>query len=452
MPSNYQFVSADATEIIERLTASYEKMCGVTVRPASPERLFILWIADVIVQTYAAINIAANQNIPSRATGSNLDALAELVWAQKRPAAQKASCTVRFSISEAQPSAILIPAGTRVTDASRSLFWATTEDVYIPIGATSADVTVYCMEAGTAGNGFVVGQINTIVDLFPYYSKCANTTAAGGGADAATDAEFYEILRASMDAYSTAGPVGAYEYWAKSVSTEIADVKVVRPRRAYLKTVTVYAGHAFVGGSNLDTDTLTVSVAGSSTLAEADTDYTFTYDGNLLEITVKSDGDLASAANLDVRFQRDGAGVVEIYALMEDGTIAGTSIKDRILAACNDDKVRPLTDQVSVLDPNLRTCTIDFTYYLARSSEKSASEIETAVNAAVKQYKQWQCSKLGRDINPSMLISLLMAAGVKRVTVRAPTYTVMSDGSDYVRPQIASFSSTTVVNGGYEDD
>ena len=106
-----------------------------------------------------------------------------------------------------------------------------------------------------------------------------------------------------------------------------------------------------------------------------------------------------------------------------------------------------------MLDPKLRTCTIDLTYYLARSSEKSASEIETAVNAAVKQYKQWQCSKLGRDINPSMLISLLMAAGVKRVTVRAPTYTVLSDGSDHVRPQIASFSSsTTVVNGGYEDD
>lgn len=235
---------------------------------------------------YAAINIAANQNIPSRAAGSNLDALAELVWAKERPNAQKATCTVRFAISESQVSAILIPAGTRVTDASRALFWTTHEDVYIPIGATSAEVPVYCETAGTVGNDYVVGQINTIVDLFPYYSSCTNITVSGGGSDAATDEEFYEMLRASMDAYSTAGPVGAYTYWAKSVSTEIADVKAIRPKRAIEKNVPVYDGHAFLGGDNLDLSTLVVSKVGGSAPARAGTDYTATYIDGLLDLRI----------------------------------------------------------------------------------------------------------------------------------------------------------------------
>ena len=34
----------------------------------------------------------------------------------------------------------------------------------------------------------------------------------------------------------TAGPKGAYEYWAKSVSSEIADVCVIQPRQAITDT------------------------------------------------------------------------------------------------------------------------------------------------------------------------------------------------------------------------
>lgn len=44
-------------------------------------------------------------------------------------------------------------------------------------------------------------------------------------------------------------------------------------------------------------------------------------------------------------------GAVDLYVLMDDGTIATTEIKNAVLAACNDDTVRPLTDKVSVKDP-----------------------------------------------------------------------------------------------------
>lgn len=446
MASSYQFISADASEIVERLTASYEKLCGITVQPASPERLFILWIADVIAQTYANINIAANQNIPSRAVGSNLDALAELVWAKERPQAQRASCTVRFTISEGQASAILIPAGTRVTDSNRKLFWATREDVYVPIGQTSAEAAVYCETVGTVGNGYLAGQINTAVDLFPYYAECENITESDGGADEASDAEFYEILRASMDAYSTAGPVGAYTYWAKQVSTQIADVKVIRPVRTIRKTVRLNGKCAYLYGENFDVPSLTV--AGASVGEDYNTECT---DG-LLTITVSDGGKLAEVDSIDIELKCVEAGTVCIYALMQDGTAATQEIKAQILAACNDDTVRPLTDTVRVEDPKTAEYDIDFTYYLSRDASVSASEIEAAVQEAVKQYRQWQCAKLGRDINPSKLVALLMDCGVKRVELRRPTFTKLSDGSDHTAPQIAVFGRSNIVSGGYEDE
>ena len=173
--TQYQFVSTDTGALVSSLVAGYERITGTSVQPASPEKLFIQWVADIIIQERIINN-----------------------------------CTERFYISEAQETAILIPIGTRVTDASNTLVWETVEDVYVSIGSTYADVQIQCQTAGVVGNDYSAGQINTIIDLFNYYDHCENTTASDDGADAATDDEYYGLMRASQDAYSTAGPKGGY--------------------------------------------------------------------------------------------------------------------------------------------------------------------------------------------------------------------------------------------------
>ncbi len=225
--TEYQFISTDTEEIVTQLVAMYEAITKTTVQPASPERLFIQWVANIIIQERVLTNYVGNQNIPSRAEGENLDALAELFYEKNRPGAKAATCTVRFQISEAQQTAILIPAGTRIQGGD--LVWETTEDQYVPIGETSVDAQVRCQTAGVVGNGYAIGQIKQLVDIYDYYSECANITVSGGGADEATDDEFYELLRLSMDAYSDAGARGGYIYFAKKDNTEIGDVAVVSP-------------------------------------------------------------------------------------------------------------------------------------------------------------------------------------------------------------------------------
>ncbi len=232
--TEYQFVDTTASTVLSTIIKKYESLCKVTVQPASPERLFCDWAAAVITQLLVDINYTANQNIPSRAEGDNLDALAQLVYQQTRPDASASTVTMRMTISEAQESAILIPAGTRVTDTENTYYWATDENVYITAGDTYADVSCTCQTTGTETNGFAIGQITELVDVFDYYLSCENITESDGGSDVPTDDEFYELMRASMDAFSVAGPHGAYIYFAKQVSSEIADVVSNSPTPGYV--------------------------------------------------------------------------------------------------------------------------------------------------------------------------------------------------------------------------
>ena len=372
----YQFIPTDTDSVISIAVAMYEKLTGTVVHPASPEMQFIRWVSNIIIRERALNNYTGNQNIPSRAEGENLDALAELTYLRERPESKAATCKMKFSISEAQTTAILIPAGTRITDTDGTLTWETVADVYVPIGQTSAEIQARCQTVGVIGNGYAVGQINALVDVYDYYSECKNVTASEGGADRATDDEYYELMRDSMDAFSCAGARGGYIYWAKQVSTEIADV-----------------------------------VANSPT-----------------------------------------PGVVKIYVLMEGGALAGAQMKSEVLAACSEDRRRPLTDQVSVADAEVVTYNINFTYYLQNGRTKSAAEIAAAVAEAVEQYKAWQCAKLGRDINPDELREYLYHTGIKRIELTAPVFTSLRDGSNKTVPQVARVGTVTITNGGYEDE
>ena len=385
---DFQFVSTDTSALVDEMTEEYETRTGETVKPGSPEKLMISWAASILTQLMVKLNYAANQNLPSRAGGDNLDALAELFYTSKRPEARSAVCTVRFHISEAQATSILIPAGTRVTDGSHTLYWETLVDAYVPIGATYADVRVQCQTAGTVGNDWNSGTINTIVDLYDYYSGCENIVVSDGGSERLGDDAFYAILRSSLDGMSTAGARGNYIYHAKAVSSEIADVVVNSPT----------------------------------------------------------------------------PGEVRIYVLMADGEKASETLKQSVYEACNADTVRPLTDHVVMGDPQEAEYDISLTYYVPSDSSQSSADLETAVQAAVRDYILWQSGRLGRDINPSKLISMLMAVGIKRVDLLAPVYTKLRDGNVYTRegsgvsipvemiPEIAKVRSVTITNGGIEDE
>lgn len=363
------FVDSDASTILSEMISGYESETGRTLYPADPVRLLLSYTAAVISQERALINDSAKMNVPRFARGEYLDSLSEIFRGVERLEAVPAECVMKFTISAAQESGVIIPAGTRAT-ADGSVTFATVSDIVIPAGETSGSVRAVCDIPGTVGNGYLAGQIKNCVDIFPYFSAVENVGDSGGGSDRESDSGLYERMRESVEGYSTAGPAGAYIYHAKSASALVEDVAASSP----------------------------------------------------------------------------SAGEVDIRVLLKGGVFPDKATLDIVSAALNDEKIRPLTDHVTVSAPTAVAFDVAFTYYVESGGALSLSEAADAVNAAVEKYITWQTAKIGRDIDPSRLIQYVMNAGVKRVVVTSPIYTAV--GAD----EAAKLGEKAISAGGYEDE
>ena len=366
---NIEFVDTDTQKLVDSLIVSYEMFTGRTLYPADPTRLFILWIADIIIQERIIIDSAAKQNLPRYAEGINLDSLAEIFKDAYRNEAQAAKTTFRCYITKTFDSKQLIPIGTRIT-VDGDITFETTENLYIQPGKLYGDVAAVCQIPGAIGNNFVAGQITQIVDVYPYYDKIENITTSEGGAEEETDDEFYNRMRESMESFSTAGPAGAYEYFAKQASSSIADAKADTPE----------------------------------------------------------------------------PGIVDIRILLKGGELPENEIINAVKETLSADRIRPLTDFIKVSTPETVSFDVDIAYYISTLSADSAAVIAHDVEVAVEEYKIWQSEKMGRDINPSYLVSLLMNTGIKRVEITQPNYTIVANNS------VAIANNTNILNGGLEDE
>ena len=442
---NIDFVETDTDTIKDSLIQAYEVITGRTLYPADPIRIFILWTADIVAQERVLINESAKQNVLRFAEGDYLDSLAEIFRDAERLEPQAATTTLRFTISVAQTSQIIVPIGTRAT-VDGTIVFETTEAGTIAIGSTYVDVAAVCQTVGTDGNDFVPGQIATAVDIFPYLQSVANITTSEGGSEEETDSAFYERMRESVESYSTAGPSGAYEYIAKSVNSLISDVKAISNQETITRTLTINNGKAYKGGELLLIDTLIVYPYGSSTAANLTTDYTANYEDGLLTISIVSNGALDGETSIDIAIDQTMEGHVKVYVLLENGQLPGTEILSSVEEALSASKKRPLTDYVTASAPETVAFNIDITYYIPQDSASSATSIQTAVTEAITEYKTWQTSNMGRDINPSYLNYLLMKTGIKRVDISSPVYTAVSDG------KVAALGTENIINGGFENE
>lgn len=222
------FVEKDSETIAAELVAKYEEITGTTLYPSSPVLLFLDTIAYELALHRSYMDFAAKMNLLAYATGDYLDHLGALLGVTR----SEESCaitTLRFTLSEAQNFAVLIPAGTRANDGTSGLNFATTEDLQIYAGDTYGDVQAQCTEAGESGNDIVGGQICYLVDPITYVDSVVNLTTTSGGADAEDDDTLRTRIQLAPESFSVAGPSGAYEYWALSANQDIADVKVIGP-------------------------------------------------------------------------------------------------------------------------------------------------------------------------------------------------------------------------------
>jgi phage-related baseplate assembly protein len=230
---NIDFVEKDIETLLAEMLADYQSAYleatgeNKTLAPGDPIRIWIYSQALKLYTAYQVIDYSAKQNLLKYATGDYLENLGARIGVTRLPASAAVS-TVAFVLSAPQLAVISIPVGTRVSPGN-NIFFETTEYAEVPIGQTSVYVTVKCTEAGTIGNDFTPGQINTLVDPIAYVASVVNTEAAQGGADVESDESLRERIFLRPDAFSVAGPIGAYQYFVKEYNQSILDVSVTSP-------------------------------------------------------------------------------------------------------------------------------------------------------------------------------------------------------------------------------
>lgn len=140
------------------------------------------------------------------------------------------------------------------------------------------------------------------------------------------------------------------------------------------------------------------------------------------------------------------AGTVDIVFVMADGSLPSAETISAMSQHMSAETLRPMNDLVTVRAPAEVKYTVSLTYYINQSDNNRAVAIQQAVSAAVDSYVAWQ-RKIGRDINPSKLLALVMGAGAKRAQITAPIFTAIPADS------IAAIDGTaSITYGGLEDD
>ncbi len=356
-------------EMINDYLIKYEELTGkkITLGKADPNRLILYACTLQIYQGYQFIDRTGKQNLLKYSYGDFLENLAALKGITRNQA-QPAKVTVRFTLSEVRTSAIPIPEGTRV--AAGEVYFEAREYNEISPGDTHMDIEMICTQDGEIGNGFIAGEITTLVDPIGYIESVENITVSAGGSEIETDENFAERIFLAPSSYSTAGPDEAYKYWAKTYNQDIADVEVTSP----------------------------------------------------------------------------GASEIDIRIILQDGAIPDSTILQGLENFFKDKQIKPLTDLVTVSAPDIVEYSIEATYYINKSNTSNANTIQANVEEAVRNYIEWQNTRIGRDINPSELIRMMMAAGAKRVELTNPIFTAITNTS------IAKLTSQTIAYGGIEDD
>lgn len=221
---NVKIVDDDPEKILAELIADYEQRTGKTLQPAHIERLLINSFAYRETLTRQEINEAYRQQHVRFATGLMLDLCGDDVNTP-RLEASAARCTIRFQAAEFVGE-VNIPIGTQISVGD--VVFATIEQGQLSSNRPQMDLQAECTQTGIRGNGWSIGQINTIQTALSGANTISahNISIPTGGAETESDDAYRERVLLAPESFSVAGSVGAYQYWARAVSPAICDVHV----------------------------------------------------------------------------------------------------------------------------------------------------------------------------------------------------------------------------------
>ena len=167
----------------------------------------------------------------------------------------------------------------------------------------------------------------------------------------------------------------------------------------------------------------------------------------------------------DINILSPAPGTIKIVVLLNNGEIPSEEVINNVRSACSQKDRRPITDNVEVGAPTIKTYDISLTYYLDKEHETEVSKFRKAIEGdplskfqtgAVRDYINWQQEKLNREISIDELrfriqnAALYMTSdnkqytAVRRIEIISPNVTSVDEN------EVAKVGNITVNYGGLE--
>lgn len=152
-----------------------------------------------------------------------------------------------------------------------------------------------------------------------------------------------------------------------------------------------------------------------------------------------------SSSIVDAKCITNKEAVANIYVMLEDSKLPGAEYCEEILEYIKSLKCFPDTDKVAVSAPEMVGYRIDATYYIPEEKKDIAASIDEAVRASAETFREYTASRVGRAINPDLLVSYSAAAGASRIAISSPVYQAVREN------QVAVCTDAIQIRfGGYE--
>lgn len=180
------------------------------------------------------INEAARACMLAFASGSDLDHLSAF-YAVSRLEGARATFPATLTLSASLPQDITIPQGYTVVDTTGNTAELRNDVVLRAQQLSASGVFEVTAPDGDAANGLTSEW--TAITPLPWVVRITQETAASGGSNTEADTSLRARTQLSPESWSTAGPAGAYKYWALSADERIADIHVSSPTPGIVQIV-----------------------------------------------------------------------------------------------------------------------------------------------------------------------------------------------------------------------
>lgn len=149
---------------------------------------------------------------------------------------------------------------------------------------------------------------------------------------------------------------------------------------------------------------------------------------------------------IDAKVITNNEALVQVYILLQNGVIPTAEYCQNVLSYIKELKTTPDTDKLEISIPDIVDYEVEATYYIIDEQKDIADALRESIEEAGIEFVSHTRSKIGRAVNPNILVTYAGAAGASRIEIVKPVYIYIHENA------VANCNNIKMTFGGFEKE